>query len=680
MKNNIFARLVFAAVILFAQTSRAAEAPAASPPVNPDHTIVDSKADPCDNFFRYACGKWLDETAIPADKPLWDRSFMSISENNQKLLKKVLEDYAAGKSEPANPYARQLGELYGSCMNEDGLDKGSTPALNEILVRIDKTKKEDFPALFAFLKLHGIGPMFGFSSSQDFKHPKDVIGELGQGGMGLPSRDYYLDQGKASIELRKKYSEFIVRLLRLIDIDKSKAKEGAEKILAIETQLATAAMAPVEMRDPKSVYHMMTVEELGELSPGLDWPKFFAESGVHIKKVNVTALKFFKAFGDVVSDTPIEDLRTYMKFHAINASSRGLSDKFYDETFGFFGKTLYGVKEKSPRWKRCVDDTNAMLGFALGRSFVSLTFAGPSKDMARTIIENVEKLQGEVIDKLPWMDAATKKAARAKLHKLVNQIGYPDKWRNYDGVKVSKDSYLANRYELNSFNTRFDLAKIGKPLDRGDWGMPPSAVNAYYDPQMNKMVFPAGILQPPFFSQNYPPSANYAAIGMVMGHEISHGYDDEGRQFDGLGAMQDWWSKTSSAQFDKQAACLGKQYDAFSTVGGGHVNGKLTMGENIGDQGGMKTAYHAWKKTLPKTLLNDTEALRKLEQDFFLSFAQVWCSKSSDEFEKVQVNVNPHPPARYRVTGALMNLPEFAAAYQCKAGTKMAPAERCVVW
>jgi predicted metalloendopeptidase len=320
------------------------------------------------------------------------------------------------------------------------------------------------------------------------------------------------------------------------------------------------------------------------------------------------------------------------------------------------------------------------MGFALGRSFVNKTFAGASKDIARDMIEKIEKAQGSVIDGVSWMDAKTKEEAKSKLTRLVNQIGYPDNWRKYDGIKITKESYLANRYELQSFNSKYELSKIGKPLNRTDWGMSPSMVNAYYDPAMNKMVFPAGILQPPFFSESYSAAANYGGIGMIMGHEISHGYDDEGRQFNGYGAMANWWTEASLAGFSKQSSCLAKQYESYPTSGGGHVNGNLTLGEDIGDQGGLKTTYIAWKGTLKKEILDDPSKLRSEEKKFFQSFAQAWCGKDTDAFEQTRVKTDAHPPNRYRVNGALANFSEFGQAYQCKENSKMAPKEKCVVW
>lgn len=650
--------------------------------VNPDDTLLDTKIDPCDNYYQYACGGWLAKTEIPADKASWSRSFVEIEERNKVILKQILETSAAGKPDSANPFAAQLGHFYSSCMDEKKLESGSTKTLLAELHQIDKITKSTLPKWMAWAQLRGINPFFSFSSSQDLKKPESVIAEIGQAGMGLPAKEYYFDESESGNSYRKKYVEYITNLFVLVGQTPIEAKNDAVQILALETKLAKQSLAPVDFRQPEKLYHVMDLAALKKIAPAFNWPVFTKALivGTKITTVNVQAPPYLAEVSKLLETIPLAELKSYLKLRLIDASIRGLPDRFYTEFFNFYAKTFYGMKEISLRWKRCVNSTNEMMGFALGRSFVNQTFAGASKDIAQDMIVRIEKAQGQVIDDVPWMDAPTKAAAKSKMARLVNQIGYPDKWRNYSGVKITKDSYLANRFQLTAFNNKYELAKIGKPLNRVDWLMNPSDVNAYYDPSMNKMVFPAGILQPPFFNKSYSAAANYGGIGMIMGHEISHGYDDQGSQFDQMGAMANWWTETSLKEFKKKASCLAKQFDGYPTVGGGHVNGNLTLGEDIGDQGGLKTAYLAWKGTLKKDTLENPEALRKEEKIFFQSFAQSWCGKYTDAFEATLVKTDAHPPVRYRVNGALSNFTEFAQAYQCKENSKMAPKEKCVVW
>lgn len=650
-------------------------------PKNPDDSLLDTKTDPCENFYQYSCGGWLAKTEIPADKPNWERGFTDIAERNKKVLKQILESFASGKRDTQNPYSKQLGDFYASCVNEDNLDKGSLKTLQLGLSRIDSITKNSLPSWLAWAHLRGVNPFFSFVPNQDLKKPENVIAEIGQAGMGLPAKDYYFDDSEQGKAVRQKYLGYISNLLSFSGMSKADSEKNATKILELETKLAKKALAPVDFRQPENLYHVLDLATLKKTAPAFDWDKYLkALTSNKIASVNIQAPVYLQEVNELLKETPLSDLKIYFKFHLINASAKGLSNRFYSEYFDFYAKTFYGLKEMSARWKRCADASDEMMGFALGRSFVNQTFAGASKDIARDMIERIEKAQGAVIEGVSWMDEKTKMEAKEKLARLVNQIGYPDNWRKYDGVQIKKGSYLSNRYELIAFNSKYELSKIGKPLNRVDWTMSPSVVNAYYEPLMNKMVFPAGILQPPFFSESYSAAANYGGIGMVMGHEISHGYDDQGRQFNGLGAMFNWWTEDSLKGFNKQASCLSKQYESYPTAGGGHVDGSLTLGEDIGDQGGLKSAYLAWKGTLKKEITDDSTALRNEEKKFFQSFAQAWCGKDTDAFEQTRVKTDPHPPNRYRVNGALSNFSEFGKAFQCKENSKMAPKNKCVVW
>lgn len=648
---------------------------------NPDLTLLDEKMDPCEDYFQYACGGWLAKTEIPGDRPSWDRSFSAIDEKNQFLLRDLLQGYSKGKLDKENPYSKQLGDFYASCMDESLLEKDSLRTLKAELKKIDGLKKEALPEVIASNHLHGVRAFFSFGNTQDYKDPQEMIAEFHQGGMALPTKDYYFDDNDKMKAIRASYLEHIEKMLVLGGVSKKQAKLDAVAVLKIETQLAQASLKPAELRDPTKLYHRMDQAGLKELAPSLDWGRFFKAVGIEgTSPVNVTIPEFMKAMNSVLQDSTLPELKAYFKIRLLDSASAALPERFVRQNFNFYSKQFYGLKEIAPRWKRCVNAVNSSMGFAMSRSYVKLKFAGESKEVARKMIVDVEKEMGRIIDEVSWMDKPTRKEAHAKLDKLVNHVGYPDKWRSYDNLKVVRNSYLANRLASSEFNTRYNLDKIGKPVDPNDWLMVPSMVNAYYDAQLDKMVFPAGILQPPFFHKDYTNAANYGAIGMVMGHEISHGFDDEGRQFDSSGSMRDWWTEKASKEFNQRAQCLVKQYDEFKTPAGDPINGQLTLGENIGDQGGIKTSYFAWLNTLSKAERENAETLRDGEKKFFLSFAQSWCGKHTDQYLQTMVKSNPHAPGRFRVIGALMNFPEFAKTYQCKEGAKMAPKNRCVVW
>jgi putative endopeptidase len=688
MKTTFFSRLaalVCLVLILVSirHTSLAATAKSAAQAVtpNPDHSLLDEKTDPCDDYYQYACGGWLAKTEIPADRPTWDRSFSAIDEKNQFFLRDVLQDFSKGKLDKENPYSRQLGDYYASCMDESRLEKESVKTLKAELKKIDGLKKEDLPEVLAWNHLRGQRVFFAFGNSQDYKNPQEMIAEFHQGGMALPTKDYYFDDTEKMKAIRAAYLEHIEKMLVLGGVARKQAKLDAEAVLKIETKLATAALKPAELRDPTKLYHRMDQAALKELAPTLDWTRFFKAMGVEgTSPINVTIPDFMKTMSTVLQDASVADLKAYLKIRLIESASAALPERFVKQNFEFASKQFYGLKELPPRWKRCVSAVNGAMGFALSRSYVKMKFAGESKDIARKMIIDVEKQMGRIVDDVPWMDQATRTEAHAKLDKLVNHVGYPNKWRSYDGLKVVRKSYLANRFASNEFTMRYNLDKIGKPVDPNDWLMVPSMVNAYYDPQLDKMVFPAGILQPPFFHKDYANASNYGGIGMVMGHEISHGFDDEGRQYDSTGAMRDWWTEKASSEFNKRAQCLVGQYNEFKTPAGDAINGQLTLGENIGDQGGIKTSFYAWQATLSQADRENAETLSAEEKKFFLSFAQSWCGKQTDQFLQTMVKSNPHAPGRFRVIGALMNFPEFAKTYQCKEGAKMAPKNRCVVW
>jgi endothelin-converting enzyme/putative endopeptidase len=502
---------------------------------------------------------------------------------------------------------------------------------------------------------------------------------LDQGGLGLPDRDYYLKDDAKSKELVKAYEAHVGKMLELAGTPKDKSAHEAATVLKIEHALAEASMSLVDRRDPKKLYHRLELAGIQKKAPKFPWSAFLKELGhPEITQINVAVPEFFVALNKNLTKFPMAEWRTYLKWHVVHGMAPALSKTFVNENFAFYDKTLQGTDEILPRWKRCVQSTDRSIGEALGQRFVDRSFGADGKVMTKELVDTVEKAMETNLAKLAWMDEATRTAAAEKLKNIANKIGFPDKWRNYDKLEITRDSYATNLLRANEFESQRDLSKVGKPLDRTEWLMTPPTVNAYYDPSMNEMVFPAGILQPPFFSRQAAAPVNYGAIGMVMGHELTHGFDDEGRQFDAKGNLKDWWTPKASEEFDHRAACVTDQYNGFVAVDDVHVNGKLTLGENIADLGGIKLAYHAYfadKKPAAAPAGGYTD-----DQLFFLGVAQAWCGKRRDANARQRAATDPHSPPQYRVNGPLSNLPEFAAAFQCKPGAKMVRKDACSVW
>lgn len=691
--------------LIVSVSSGFAETPPAVPVALPavDVTALDTSTAPCEDFYQYACGNWIAKTAIPEDRPQWSRGFAEIDERNINLLRTVLTDYSVGKNPPKNPYRSQLGDYYGVCMDEDKAETASMDSLKEWVRKIDSLKGKDelFP-LIGQLHMIGVNALFNFGSEQDFKDPTLTIGATDQGGLGLPDRDYYLKNDPKMLEIQKLYKEHLKKMFQLFGSTQLDAGKASEDIFQLEKALAESSMTRVERRNPANVYHRLEKAGLQKLTPELNWKQYFTALGYpKVEEINVRTPVFFADLNKLVIATPLDKVKTYLRWHLLHASSSGLGKEFVDQEFQFYSKTLSGQKALSPRWKRCVQSTVNSMGFAVGRSFVDLSYGKSGKEISKKMITDIESAFRGTLDRTKWMDEATLTEAVKKLDRIFNKVGYPDRWRSYEGLKVNRKSYLKNRYEVTTFNSRYELDKIGKPLDRGEWQMPPSMVNAYYDPSLNEMVFPAGILQDPFFDSKASSVANYAGIGMVMGHELTHGFDDEGRKFDSEGRLRDWWSPEVSKEFDKRAECVIKQYDSYEVADGLHVNGKLTAGENIADLGGIKTAYSAWQKTTPGIAVAagspETASFQAPEstpspsftglstpfnenQKFFIHFAQTWCTKTKPEYERMKITVDPHAPPKMRVNGPLADFSEFASTFGCASGTKMNPVNRCTVW
>jgi putative endopeptidase len=644
-----------------------------------DESAIDSSVNPCDDFYQYACGGWLKKTEIPADKAQWGRGFSVIDEHNEGELHTILE--AASKGQVQSQYGDKIGALYASCMDEAAIESSAPTELKQQLKRVDVIR--DLASLqkeVARIHLTIGNPMFDFSQQQDFKNATEVIGVLDQGGLGLPDRDYYLSSTGKMPELRRAYQAHVEKMMTLAGEKPAEAAKDAATVMKIETALAQASMSRVDRRDPNKVYHRIELAGIEKTAPKWNWKTYLKEMGVpEVTQINVTSPEFFAALNKQLTATPVADWKAYLRWHVVHNASPALSKAFVDESFAFYGKTLSGTAEIEPRWKRCTKAVDRLMGEALGKAFVDKTFGAEGKERTQKMVREIEASMSTNLDGLKWFDDATRKQAHEKLEAIANKIGYPEKWRNYDALDVQRDSYLVNTMRAEEFETKRQLNKIGKPLDRTEWGMTPPTVNAYYDPSMNEMVFPAGILQPPFFNRAAVKPVNYGAIGMVMGHELTHGFDDEGRQFDAKGNLRDWWSPTVGKEFDTRAQCVVDQYNGYVAVDDLHLNGKLTLGENIADLGGLKLAHAAYVTARggaqPQKMGKWTD-----DQLFFLGAAQSWCTKRRPEMARMRVTTDPHSPPQYRIDGPMSNLPEFANAFQCKAGDHMVRKNQCTIW
>ena len=520
---------------------------------------------------------------------------------------------------------------------------------------------------------------FNIDSTPDPKNAGMMIASVDQGGLGLPDRDYYLKDDPKSVELRAKYVQHVQKMFVLLGYAPEQAAAAAKAVLRVETDLAKASLDRVARRDPNNIYHQLTVKELAALSPAFDWNRYFAAlPAAKFTGLNVGVPAFFQGMNQAIVSSSMDDIKTYLTWHLVHESAGMLPDAFVNENFDFFGRTLTGAKELQPRWKRCVRFTDAALGEALGKVYVDQNFGEEGKQRTLALVHALEQSLDRDIKDLPWMTEATKKQALIKLQAVQNKIGYPDKWRDYSQLSIVRGDALGNFLRANEFESRRQLAKIGQPVDKNEWGMTPPTVNAYYDPQENNINFPAGILQPPFFDRKGDDAVNYGGIGVVIGHELTHGFDDEGRKFDAQGNLRDWWTEQDAKAFEERARCLVDEYSGFTAVDNVHLNGKLTLGENTADNGGLRLSLMALRNNHGA----DGPAMNGFtpEQRFFIAFAQIWCENARPEYERLMAQVNPHSPGRYRVNGTVRNLDAFPQAFHCKPGAKMIPAQECRVW
>ena len=664
-----------------ATSASATDEKSAPRPKSYDLDAMDKSVDPCTDFYQYACGTWRKNNPIPSDQARWGR-FNELAEYNRQFLHNILEK-ASANDPKRTPVMQKVGDMYQSCMDEATVNKKGSAPLKPELARIAAiTNKDQLVETIAYLHSMGVPALFGFNAAPDLHNASMQIASVSQGGLGLPDRDYYSDTDDKSKETRQKYLEHVSKMLVLLGDDEAKAQKEAQAVMDIETKLADAAFKRVMMRDPKNRDHKMKVAELEALAPNFKFDRFFASTGAPgFTEVNVVPPDFFQKVNGVVDSVSIDDWKTYLRWHAVRAAAPTLSDAFVRENFSFYGQYLNGQKELQPRWKRCVQITDGLLGEALGQPYVAETFGPDGKQRMLKMVNALEESLGQDIEGLDWMTPETKKQALVKLHAITNKIGYPDTWRDYSSVKIVRGDFLGNAQKARAFEIKRNLNKIGKPLDKKEWGMTPPTVNAYYSAANNDINFPAGILQPPFFDKDADDAVNFGGIGVVIGHELTHGFDDQGSKFDAEGNLKNWWTQADRDEFDKRTGCIADEYSSFVAVDDVHLNGRLTLGENTADNGGLRIALAALHADMAK---NPAAAQTKdgftPEQRFFIGFAQVWCQNATPESSRLLAKTDPHSPGQYRTNGTLQNSADFAKAFGCKAGQKMVSENACHVW
>lgn len=644
---------------------------------------IDKSADPCQDFYQYACGGWLKNNPIPADESRWGR-FDELFQRNQIALRDILQDSA--QHQDRSPIDQKIGGFYQSCMDEAAIEQRGTAPLQPELERIAHISNlAQLTEEVARLHSQQVGVFFRFVSSPDPQDANMVIANVDQGGLGLPERDFYLRTDPKSQQIRESYVAHIAKMFELTGVPADAASKKAQTIMSIETDLAKASLDVTTRRNPRLLVHEMPKSGLAQLAPEFQFNAFFTDLNTpDFSKLNVSVPDFFKEFNTLLTKESPNDLKDYLTWHYLSASATLLPKAFVDENFDFYGRTLSGAKQIRPRWRRCVSATDSELGEALGRKFVEKTFGEQGKQRTLQMVHDIEQQMGKDIESLTWMSPETKKQAMIKLEAVTNKIGYPDKWRDYSSINIVDKDYFGNWYRANEFESKRERDKIGKPTDRTEWEMTPPTVNAYYTPTGNNINFPAGILQPPFYSNTADDAVNYGSVAVVVGHELTHGFDDQGRQFDADGNLRDWWQKTDGEEFQKLSQCLVDEYGKFSPAPGVNVNGKLTLGENTADNGGIHLAYYALMDDLAKKGIpaSQTEDGYTQAQQFFLGYAQVWCQSMRPEEARLQAQTDPHSPGRFRANGVVSNMIQFSQAFGCKPSDSMYPAggKGCRVW
>jgi endothelin-converting enzyme/putative endopeptidase len=632
---------------------------------------IDRTVEACADFYQFACGSWLAANPMPADQQRWGR-FAEIQQANFAILRRIVEAGGGAGDE------RRASDYYAACMNEGVIEAMGLAPLEADLTRIAMlTRTEDLPPLLAYLHSLGINALFQFGSQTDRRDATQQIARVDQGGLGLPDRDYYLKTDARSLELKQKYTDHVEKMLGLVKTPQAEAR--ARAVLGLETRLAEASLDRTVRRDPAATDHMMTTAEWQALTPAFAWPRYVAAAGSPaFARLNVAVPDYFKALNTIVASTPMDELKAYLTWQLLNASAEMLPAAFADAHFDYFNRTLGGQQQPLPRWQRCVTQTDSSLGEALGKAFVEQAFGETAKADTLAMVEGIKAAMRRDIDEAPWMSDQTKIAAKAKLDTVVDRIGFPDKWRDYSSVRVARDDALGNRQRANAFERTRTLEKIGKPVDRGEWSMTPPTVNAYYSSDRNTINFPAGILQPPFYRAGRDPAVNYGGAGAVVGHELTHGFDDSGRKFDELGNLRNWWTDADAKAYERRASCIADQYSGYVVAGDTKLNGRLTLGENTADNGGVRLALMAYLAG-PGQSASVVDGFTP-EQRFFIGFAQIWCENRRPEFERLRAATDPHSSGRYRVNGTVSNMPEFQKAFGCRADAPMVRQNQCRVW
>ena len=683
LKSAVSLSILAAGLISSPAVAEDVSGPKSAPkkPIILDLAAIDKTADPCVDFYQYACGNWKKNNPIPADQVRWGR-FNELTEYNNYLLYSELKAAADG---PKTPLQKKYGDYFAACMNADLSSKlGAKPIEPGLKTIADWNDRKKLATLLGTTEeKYAHGYFFGFGSGQDQTDSTKQIGELDQAGLGLPDRDYYLNPDDRSKKLREQYVAHVTKMFTLLGDSPEQAAKEAQNVLAIETALAQGSMPRVDRRTPANVYHIKTIAELQTLTPSFDWKVYLAakrQGG--LATVNVATPEFFKAFDHQIETADIDALKSYLRWHTVHRYAPNLSDLFVEENFNFYAETLAGQKEQAPRWKRCTAATDRALGEAVGQDWVAKNFPPAAKDNMEKLVTALENALAEDIKTLDWMSEDTKVEARKKLDAFRRNIGYPEKWRDYSSVTIKRDDPIGNVQQVAAFNDRRDLAKIGKPVNEKEWSMTPPTVNAYYRPSMNDINFPAGILQPPFYDFKIDPAVNFGGIGVVIGHEMTHGFDDQGSQFDPKGNVRMWWTAEDRKKFDERTDCEVKEYGSFEVAPGQTQNGKLTLGENTADNGGLRIAYRALMDTLAEQNGSATEKIGGYTpaQRFFLSFGQVWCQNQTEQSARLRAKTDPHSAGEWRANGSVQNFDEFGKAFGCKVGQPMMPLNACRVW